>query len=114
MKLNQKILNYLKLAWRNVILFGIVDLLTASIMLIVLYLFGMIFVKIGQPFFVLKEPYVTNAFSLLGLLYLLSILLTSGWRHFKLINSSIKEEDTNVENSPSAEGDIEENKDKND
>ena len=83
-KKNAKIKKYVKLIWENVLLYSLIDLITAVILVCVLFLCAYSLVLM----FKVNLSYVHNATIIISFIYLISIIAITFWRHIIFMKST--------------------------
>ncbi len=77
----------LKSIWANVIVYTLLDTVTALVILVFVYIPVHLVYFITRSHLNINFRLVTFSFFVLTLLYMLSILITSWWRHYTFVKS---------------------------
>ena len=94
---------YLKRIWANVIVYTLLDVFTALIILISIYILFLLVYFLTRSFLNINIRLITFSFFVLTLLYMLSILIASCWHHYLLIKSITTKESQPVDNKESGQ-----------
>jgi hypothetical protein len=82
-------IKYLKTIWRSVLVFSLIDAMSALIVFLILNIFIRIIFSLTKSVIGITIHQINTAFFILGLIYILSLLITTWWRHISLIMASL-------------------------
>ena len=82
---------YAQFIWEHIVSYTLFDFLTAVVLTGTLYLLTKLVcavTRVGEPYC----HYAMQSIKLLGLIYIASILVTSSWRHIRLLRQFVESE----------------------
>ncbi len=83
-------IKYLKNIWLNVLIYSLFDIITAFIFIVILNVFIRIIFSLTKSVIGITIQQINTAFYILGLIYILSIFITTWWRHISFIRANFK------------------------
>ncbi len=95
------IFQHLKCIWENVIVYTLLDVFTALVTLVLVFIPVVLFYYVARSHLNIKIECIAVSFFVLTLLYMLSILIASWWKHYILVKSRIIKQIEPVEASQS-------------